>query len=194
MSEVFGLKFLGEIAKREYFLRSKSEQEVLVVTFLIESGFLDLSDSKFANSQKLGITQSKFDSYIYAYRTKKNSRENNLEALASRLKVVSYDGSKNELVFSLEDKFLREFLVEEFKRVGVFSDTSFNREFIHVKDQNLKNVISLLQPTSSSQFAKWLEDAIARGKWASVGQAIVETGIPIAGSLLGDLIKLLLLH
>ena len=172
MSTPVNKKFADQIAPRAYFSKSKSEQELTIFKILIEIGYINLRDSKFLNSQKLGLTQSRFESLVYGYRTILNTRETNLVALEEHLRVVHYDGSKNCLILHLDDKFLREFLIDEFKAAAIYSDGSFNRELIFVKDQDLTRVVSLLSSRNLGAAAESLESQILSTSWSSLGEAV----------------------
>jgi hypothetical protein len=87
------------------------------------------------------VTPAKVSAFVYAYRVRTQSPSTLLEDLADAIVLVSLPDDGN-VVLNVEDRYWRETLISRLKAVGVYTDTSFNRERVSVPAVKFAHVLT----------------------------------------------------
>lgn len=140
--ENFGRHVFTEISTRAFGSISKNELELTYLSALVRSEIIDLDHlSNFELARKLLCTPSKASNlrFNYQIRVTENLDAATLRnALAKHTVIVEVTapiekkGKKSEVILNVENKFWQDVLISEFKKAGIYSDTSFNRERVIV--------------------------------------------------------------
>lgn len=142
-NEQFALEFMEEYNRRGFGSMNKNDFEVLIFNLLKKYGSLHkLSNHEISLSLQIPETKVKRLSYEsdlrYGNLTDEDIREEFFKiVLKSKLK-----GHLNKIEFIIENKFIRSSIDAQLKKLGHFSDSSFNTEVIKV---NLESFAALLE-------------------------------------------------
>ena len=105
----------------------KSELDHALFSALVEAGHIDLDAPAFVTAQQLEVTPTKVGALAYAYRLRTERPDGQERRLAAAIGVARVD-PRGDVVLNVEDRYWRDTLVTRLKAIGVFTDTSFNRE------------------------------------------------------------------
>ncbi len=120
---------------------SKSELDYLAFVSLVDAGVVSIDAPAFELAQLLEVTPAKVSSFVYAYRVRTQSPANLLDDLANAIVLVALPADGN-VVLNVEDRYWRETLISRLKAVGVYTDTSFNRERVTVPATKFAHVLT----------------------------------------------------
>jgi hypothetical protein len=174
---VFATTYLAGLSRAPLGSLSKSELDYLAFVSLVDAGVVSVDSPTFDLAQLLEVTPAKVSAFVYAYRVRTQSSTNLLDDLADAIVIVSLPADGN-VVLNIEDRYWRETLVSRLKAVGVYTDTSFNRERVTVPAAKFAHVLTAV----FGERAKGLAKKLAAERRHTVGVDIVEllTGLPAA--------------
>lgn len=136
----FGAAIYSRIFESPFGSLPKTELEIILFTELVRTRIIDIeSTSIFELARKLRCSPSKASNLIFNYRLREapNELEETQDKLAAVTRVVTNrkNSADGEVTLNIEDRFWRDELVNQLKRVNVFTDTSFNRERITLDEK-----------------------------------------------------------
>lgn len=141
--KAFSDKFLTHFLARGFGAMSKKETDLLVLRLLEDDGVLAYQ-SNHAVAQQLGFGETRLRSMRYELAQKLNEVDQKayfesrlLLCLKRAQFVVVKDGGKPQVLFAIEDTFVRLSLAAKLKDGGGFSDSSFNSEIFRVDAERL---------------------------------------------------------
>jgi hypothetical protein len=156
-----------------YFGLGKAEQEAVIFAEMVDSGEVDLAESRFDLALKLKVPQSKVQSLIYAYRLRRSDYGQDLKALSDNLKLDVARCTQEQLAFVIEDKYFKELLIARLKSTGVSTDTSFNTELIFIKSSKIAEVMAAVAGEQLSEISRGLRKMEVRFKVEQIGATIL---------------------
>lgn len=174
---LFASTFLAGLARAPLGSLSKSEIDYLAFVSLVDAGVVSIDAPAFELAQLLEVTPAKVSTFVYQYRVRTQSPETLLDDLASAIVIVSLPADGN-VVLNVEDRYWRETLVARLKNVGVYTDTSFNRERVTVPADKFAHVLSRV----FGERAKGLSKKLAAERRHNAGVDILDllAGLPAA--------------
>ncbi|HEY1529376.1 MAG TPA: hypothetical protein VGF80_01015 [Galbitalea sp.] len=138
---LFASTFLAGLSRAPLGSLSKSELDYLAFVALVDAGVVSIDAPAFELAQQLEVTPAKVSTFVYQYRVRTQSPETLLDDLANAIVIVSLPADGN-VVLNVEDRYWRETLVSQLKKVGVYTDTSFNRERVTVPADKFAHVLT----------------------------------------------------
>jgi hypothetical protein len=174
---LFATSFLAGLSRAPLGALSKSELDYLAFVSLVDAGVVSIDAPAFELAQLLEVTPAKVGSFVYAYRVRTQSPENLLDDLANAIVIVSLPPDGN-VVLNVEDRYWRETLISRLKAVGVYTDTSFNRERVTVPATRFAHVLTAV----FGERARGLSKKLAAERRHTAGVDILEllAGLPAA--------------
>lgn len=174
---LFAKSFLAGLSRAPLGSLSKSEIDYLAFVSLVNAGVVSIDAPAFELAQQLEVTPAKVSTFVYQYRVRTQSSETLLDDLASAIVIVSLPADGN-VVLNVEDRYWRETLIARLKTVGVYTDTSFNRERVTVPAAKFAHVLTRV----FGERAKGLSKKLAAERRHNAGVDILEllAGLPAA--------------
>jgi hypothetical protein len=156
---------------------SKSELDYLAFVALVDAGVVSADAPAFELAQLLEVTPAKVSAFVYAYRVRTQSPSSLLDDLADAIVLVALPADGN-VVLNVEDRYWRETLISRLKAVGVYTDTSFNRERVTVPAAKFAHVLTAV----FGERARGLSRRLAAERRHNAGVDILEllAGLPTA--------------
>lgn len=134
----FGTHFHEALWNAPFGSLSKSEIELAYFAALVESRLLDLENmTDFELGRQLKCTPTRASNLRFNYQIRRMGQigtKKRKKALANHVVIVdardipARGETRLEVILNVENRFWRNVLIEQMKKVDVFSDTSFNRE------------------------------------------------------------------
>jgi hypothetical protein len=140
---LFASAYLAGLSRAPLGSLSKSELDYLAFVSLVDAGVVSADAPTFELAQLLEVTPAKVSAFVYAYRVRTQSPEHLLDDLANAIVIVALPADGN-VVLNVEDRYWRETLISRLKAVGVYTDTSFNRERVTVDASKFAHVLAAL--------------------------------------------------
>jgi hypothetical protein len=174
---LFASTYLAGLSRAPLGSLSKSELDYLAFVSLVDAGVVSVDAPTFELAQLLEVTPAKVSAFVYAYRVRTQSPANLLDDLANAIVLVSLPADGN-VVLNVEDRYWRETLIARLKAVGVYTDTSFNRERVTVDASKFAHVLVAV----FGERAKGLSKKLAAERRHNVGVDILSlvAGLPTA--------------
>lgn len=174
---LFATTYLSGLARAPLGALSKSELDYLAFVSLVDAGVVSIDAPAFELAQLLEVTPAKVSAFVYAYRVRTQSPANLLDDLAGAIVIVSLPSDGN-VVLNVEDRYWRETLISRLKSVGVYTDTSFNRERVTVPAAKFAHVLTAV----FGDRARGLSKKLAAERRHNAGVDILEllAGLPAA--------------
>src|SRR3978361_2239154 len=138
---LFASTYLAGLSRAPLGALSKGEVDYLAFVSLVDAGVVSVDAPAFELAQQLEVTPAKVSTFVYQYRVRTQSPETLLDDLAAAIVLVSLPSDGN-VVLNVEDRYWRETLISRLKTVGVYTDTSFNRERVTVPADKFAHVLS----------------------------------------------------
>jgi len=136
--QAFGAELYERLWGVPFGSLAKGEFELAYFSALVESGFIQLDKlTDFQLGQILKCTPTKAGNLRFSYEIRLLGgldEAKRKETLARHVVIVgprdagAQKGEQLEIVLNVENRFWRNVLIDELKKVDVWSDTSFNRE------------------------------------------------------------------
>ncbi len=177
--DLFGEEFLQEYLARGMGTLSKREIDVLVMHLLHK--YTD--DVELRDNQELSIALQLTQARVKGLRHEARLRYPPDEAafvprrFLYTLARAQFEGEDGRLVFVLEDSYVRDAIQGELKKRGSIGDTSFNRELVKVRVDQLEPVLeSFYGKGICKSFIKDMQKAVASGgkiKFSDVKKSFV---------------------
>jgi hypothetical protein len=174
---LFAKSYLAGLSRAPLGSLSKSELDYLAFVSLVDAGVVSVGAPAFELAQLLEVTPAKVSAFVYGYRVRTQSQENLLNDLANAIVIVSLPSDGN-VVLNVEDRYWRETLISRLKAVGVYTDTSFNRERVTVPATKFAHVLTAV----FGERAKGLSKKLNAVRRHNAGVDILEllAGLPAA--------------
>jgi hypothetical protein len=174
---LFASAYLSGLSRAPLGALSKSELDYLAFVALVDAGVVSVDAPAFELAQQLEVTPSKVSTFVYQYRVRTQSPETLLDDLANAIVLVSLPADGN-VVLNVEDRYWRETLIARLKAVGVYTDTSFNRERVTVPADRFAHVLTRV----FGERAKGISKKLAAVRRQHAGADILEllSGLPAA--------------
>jgi hypothetical protein len=174
---LFASTYLAGLSRAPLGSLSKSELDYLAFVALVDAGVVSVDAPAFELAQQLEVTPAKASTFVYQYRVRTQSPETLLDDLAGAIVIVSLPADGN-VVLNVEDRYWRETLIARLKTVGVYTDTSFNRERVTVPADRFAHVLTKV----FGERAKGLSKKLAAERRHNAGVDILEllAGLPAA--------------
>jgi hypothetical protein len=174
---LFASNYLAGLSRAPLGSLSKSELDYLAFVSMVDAGVVSVDAPTFELAQLLEVTPAKVSAFVYAYRVRTQSPANLLDDLADAIVIVSLPADGN-VVLNVEDRYWRETLISRLKAVGVYTDTSFNRERVTVDASKFAHVLSAV----FGERAKGLGRKLAAERRHNVGVDVLAlvAGLPAA--------------
>lgn len=138
---IFAKSYLARLSRTPLGSLSKSELDYLAFVSLVDAGVVSVDAPAFELAQQLEVTPAKVSTFVYQYRVRTQSPATLLDDLANAIVLVSLPADGN-VVLNVEDRYWRETLIAQLKTVGVYTDTSFNRERVTVPADKFAHVLT----------------------------------------------------
>jgi hypothetical protein len=174
---LFAKSYLAGLSRAPLGSLSKSELDYLAFVSLVDAGVVSVDAPAFELAQQLEVTPAKVASFVYAYRVRSQSPATLLDDLANAIVLVSLPADGN-VVLNVEDRYWRETLIARLKTVGVYTDTSFNRERVTVPADRFAHVLTAVFGERAKGLSKKL--AAERRHNAAVDILDLLAGLPAA--------------
>ena len=174
---LFASGYLAGLARAPLGALSKSELDYLAFVSLADAGVVSVDAPAFELAQLLEVTPAKVSAFVYAYRVRTQSPAHLLDDLANAIVLVALPADGN-VVLNVEDRYWRETLIARLKAVGVYIDTSFNRERVTVPAAKFAHVLTAVFGDRAKGLAKKL--AAERRHNAAVDILELLAGLPAA--------------
>ena len=174
---LFASGYLAGLARAPLGALSKSELDYLAFVSLGDAGVVSVDAPAFELAQLLEVTPAKVSAFVYAYRVRTQSPAHLLDDLANAIVLVALPADGN-VVLNVEDRYWRETLIARLKAVGVYTDTSFNRERVTVPAAKFAHVLTAVFGDRAKGLAKKL--AAERRHNAAVDILELLVGLPAA--------------
>ena len=141
----FAASFLQEFLKDGFGSATKRSTELHVFHLLESLGKLDDLDSTDL-SHLLQITESRVKAYRYESKLRFPPSDKNYvkQKILWGIAKSQFDGDAKRIHFIIEDPYVRKALAAESKRLGGVPDTSFNREVVALRTDQLTALLSSL--------------------------------------------------
>lgn len=152
---LFASTYLAGLSRAPLGALSKSELDYLAFVALVDAGVVSVDAPAFELAQQLEVTPAKVSTFVYQYRVRTQSPETLLDDLANAIVLVSLPADGN-VVLNVEDRYWRETLIARLKAVGVYTDTSFNRERVSVPADKFAHVLARVFGERAKGLAKKL--------------------------------------
>lgn len=184
------LNDFGQFLQREYYqkgfgMMTKTEVEVMMFYALLEYGHLT-NKSDFEISRFLRIPQSKVQRLRYESSLKylSNDEFQLRKRLYSILLHAKYEAHKNQISFSIEDKFLRKWYESKVIEKYGFIDTSFNTSIIKIEKELFVEILDSIYTIeqSTKKIKEDIKKSINYDKYKGMLESIKEN-ISAIGSL-----------
>ena len=174
---LFASTYLAGLSRAPLGSLSKSEVDYLAFVALVDAGVVSVDAPAFELAQQLEVTPAKVSTFVYQYRVRTQSPETLLDDLANAIVLVSLPADGN-VVLNVEDRYWRETLIARLKTVGVYTDTSFNRERVTVPADKFAHVLTRV----FGERAKGLSKKLAAERRHNAGVDVLEllAGLPAA--------------
>ena len=174
---LFAESYLAGLSRAPLGSLSKSELDYLAFVSLVDAGVISVDAPAFELAQLLEVTPAKVSAFVYGYRVRTQSQENLLDDLANAIVIVSLPPDGN-VVLNVEDRYWRETLISRLKAVGVYTDTSFNRERVTVPATKFAHVLTAV----FGERAKGLSKKLSAERRHNAGVDILDllAGLPAA--------------
>ena len=174
---LFASRFLAGLSRAPLGSISKSELDYLAFVSLVDAGVVSVDTPAFELAQQLEVTPAKVSTFVYQYRVRTQSPTTLLDDLGNAIVIVALPPDGN-VVLNVEDRYWRETLISRLKTVGVYTDTSFNRERVTVPAAKFAHVLSRV----FGERAKGLSKKLAAERRHNAGVDILEllAGLPAA--------------
>ena len=175
---LFASAYLNGLSRAPLGALSKSELDYLAFVSLVDAGVVSVDAPSFELAQLLEVTPAKVSAFVYAYRVRTQSTENLLDDLAAAIVLVVSLPADGNVVLGVEDRYWRETLISRLKAVGVYTDTSFNRERVTVPAAKFAHVLTAV----FGERAKGLSKKLAAERRSNLGVDFLEllVGMPAA--------------
>jgi hypothetical protein len=174
---LFASTYLTGLSRAPLGSLSKSELDYLAFVALVDAGVISVDAPAFDLAQQLEVTPAKVSTFVYQYRVRTQSPSSQLDDLADALVLVSIPADGN-VVLNVEDRYWRETLIARLKAVGVYTDTSFNRERVSVPADKFAHVLTAVFGDRAKGLSKKL--AVERRRNAGVDVVELLAGLPAA--------------
>ena len=174
---LFARSYLTGLSRAPLGSLSKSELDYLAFVSLVDAGVVSVDAPAFELAQLLEVTPAKVSAFVYGYRVRTQSQESLLDDLANAIVIVSLPPDGN-VVLNVEDRYWRETLISRLKAVGVYTDTSFNRERVTVPATKFAHVLTAV----FGERARGLSKKLGAERRHNAGVDILEllAGLPAA--------------
>jgi hypothetical protein len=174
---LFASTYLTGLSRAPLGSLGKSELDYLAFVALVDAGVVSVNAPAFELARQLEVTPAKVATFVYQYRVRTQSPDTLLDDLADAIVLVSLPADGN-VVLNVEDRYWRETLIARLKTVGVYTDTSFNRERVTVPADRLGHVLTKV----FGERAKGLAKKLAAERRHNAGEDILElvAGLPAA--------------
>ena len=174
---LFASTYLTGLSRAPLGALSKSELDYLAFVALVDAGVVSVDAPAFELAQQLEVTPAKVSTFVYQYRVRTQSPSTLMDDLASAIVLVSLPADGN-VVLNVEDRYWRETLIAQLKAVGVYTDTSFNRERVTVPVDKFAHVLTRV----FGERAKGISKKLAAERRHNAGVDILEllAGLPAA--------------
>ena len=131
--------FFAEFQKVPFGSMSKRDMECLLIKLMYDHALIDTASNRRA-ANALGVNETRLKGYLvdtrYKFRTDA-SLEQSIDRIIAMLRsgetLAVNQGAGEDFCFVLEDPVLRLDLDQALKDIGLYADTSFNRELVKVR-------------------------------------------------------------
>lgn len=142
--------FFSVYFEKGFGVMNKTDIETLLYHVLKERNLLN--GKCFDDSLALQISEAKarklnYDSKVkYLYRNQEEVDVYLKKEIGRYLKKARFSSNGKEIIFAIEDKYLRVALNAKMRAEGDFSDSSFNKDIVSLDKRTFYEMISLLLP------------------------------------------------
>lgn len=164
-------EFLENYLSRGFGTLGKREVDVLLMHLLCEYSTLNTC-SNYDLSTTLQIPEGRVPGLRYEARLKytKNKTVYIKEKLLTVLVNLQFKAEKDVLQIAIDDKLVYSDIQARLKNMGLFGDTSYNREVLKIPIDGFCTILNdLLDPAERKSFMTAAKKAVDKAKWKDAG-------------------------
>ncbi|MDE2386521.1 MAG: hypothetical protein KGL77_02340 [Actinomycetales bacterium] len=176
------------------FTSSKSELDLAIFRAVVDSRIADLASTDFELALALGSTPTRIAALRYRLLMERASSPGAFEDVARHVIIQGFESDSDLLLISVEEKFYRDRLQSEFRKIAAFTDGSHRAAILKVSADDLFKALENLNPQDSIKVRALVKKFVSERRATSSAAAFkgiftnVATGV--GGQLLSQVLGL----
>lgn len=150
---------------------SKSELDLAIFRPFVDSRIADLASTDFELALALGSTPTRIAALRYRLLMERATSPGAFEDVARHVIIQGFESDSDLLLISVEEKFYRDRLQSEFRKIAAFTDGSHRAAILKVSADDLFKALENLNPQDSIKVRALVKKFISKRRATSAAAA-----------------------